>query len=74
MALKIEVKRDVLFAPTRHVTMWALNPTYTSTNGNAVIMSVTETDGHGLGASRYLEWTTTWRRFRSLDEPSEMDH
>jgi len=67
MALKIEVKREVLFAPTRHVTLWALNPTYTSAKGSGMMMSLTETDGHGLGANRYLEWTTTWRRFRSPD-------
>ena len=67
MPLKIKVTRDVLFAPTRHVTLWTLNPTYTSANGDGMIMSVTEIDGHGLGANRYLEWTTTWRRFRSLD-------
>lgn len=36
MALKIEVRREVLFAPTRHVTSWALNPTYTSANGNGM--------------------------------------
>jgi hypothetical protein len=69
MALKIEVKRDVLFAPKRHVTSWALNPTYTSAKGSGMVMSVTETDGHGLGANRYREWTTTWRRFRSADGP-----
>ncbi len=67
MALKIEVRREVLFAPTRHVTLWTLNPTYTSARGHRMIMSVAEIDGHGLGANRYLEWTTTWRRFRSLD-------
>jgi len=67
MGLKIEVNRDVLFAPTRHVTPWALNPIYTSAKGNGMLMSVSETDGHGLGARRYMEWTTTWRRFRSLD-------
>jgi hypothetical protein len=32
-----------------------------------MVMSVSETDGHGLGARRYREWTTTWRRFRSGD-------
>lgn len=67
MALHIDVEREVLFSPTRHVTLWALNPTYTSPKGDTMIMSVTETDGHGLGANRYLEWTTTWRRFRSAD-------
>lgn len=67
MTLQMEVHRDVLFAPQRHVTLWALNPTYTSPKGEAMIMSVTETDGRGLGANRYPEWTTTWRRFRSLD-------
>ena len=67
MPLKIEVQRDVLFAPTRHVTLWALNPTYTSPRGQGMIMSVLETDGLGLGANRYMEWTTTWRRFRSWD-------
>lgn len=67
MPLKIEVRREVLFAPTRHVTLWALNPTYTSADGDGMIMSVVETDGLGLGANRYREWTTTWRRFRSSD-------
>ena len=67
MSLKIEVKRDVLFAPTRHVTPWALNPIYTSARGPGMIMTVMETDGRGLGANRYMEWTTTWRRFRSAD-------
>ena len=67
MALKIEVKREVLFAPRRHVTSWALNPAYTSAKGSGMVMSVTETDGRGLGANRYMEWTTTWRRFRSPD-------
>ena len=65
MALKIEVRREVMFAPARHVTLWTLNPTYTSARGRGMI--VTETDGHGLGANRYPEWTTTWRRFRSPD-------
>jgi len=67
MGLRIEVNRDVLFAPTRHVTSWALNPVYASAQGNEMLMSVSETDGHGLGAQRYVEWTRTWRRFRSLD-------
>jgi len=30
MPLSVEMKRDVVFAPTRHVTNWALNPIYTS--------------------------------------------
>ncbi len=67
MPLKIEVRREVLFAPTRHVTLWALNPTYTSAEGDGMIMSVIETDGLGLGANRYREWTATWRRFGSSD-------
>jgi hypothetical protein len=65
MPLTMEVKRDVLFAPHRHVTNWALNPAYTSARGRGMVMTVTETDGHGLGANRYQEWTTTWRRFWS---------
>ena len=40
MGLKIEVNRDVLFAPTRHVTHWALNPIYTSAKGSGMLMSV----------------------------------
>ncbi len=67
MALSIAVTREVLFAPARHVTLWALNPVYTATSGNGMVMTVTETDGHGLGANRYTEWTGTWRRFRSAD-------
>lgn len=67
MPLKVEVKRDVLFAPKRHVTSWALNPAYTSARGRGMLMSVTTTDGRGLGANRYMEWTSTWRRFRSWD-------
>jgi hypothetical protein len=67
MPLPVEVKRDVLFAPTRHVTNWALNPIYVSARGPGMIMTVTETDGLGLGANRYQEWITTWRRFTSLD-------
>ncbi len=67
MALQIEVRRQLFLAPKRHVISWALNPAYTSPQGDGMIMSVTETDGHGLGANRYREWTTTWRRFRSLD-------
>lgn len=67
MPLAIDVKREVLFAPTRHVTNWALNPTYVSARGPGMLMSVTEADGLGLGASRYQEWITTWRRFRSPD-------
>jgi len=67
MPLNIEVKRDVLFAPTKHVTHWALNPTYTSAQGDGMIMTVTETDGLGLGANRYMEWDQTSQRFRSED-------
>ncbi|MCX7824608.1 MAG: glycoside hydrolase [Verrucomicrobiae bacterium] len=67
MALNIEVKRDILFAPTKHVTHWALNPTYTSARGEGMIMTVTETDGLGLGANRYMEWEQTSQRFRSRD-------
>jgi hypothetical protein len=65
MALSIDVRREVLFAPSQHITPWALNPIYTSTQGNGMVMSVVEHDGHGLGANRYQEWTATWRRFRS---------
>ncbi len=67
MPLAIEVRRDVLFAPTQHVTSWALNPAYTSDRSNRMMMSVTETDGLGLGANRYMEWKATTRRFRSFD-------
>ncbi|MFA6561913.1 MAG: sialidase family protein [Verrucomicrobiia bacterium] len=67
MALNVEIKRDILFAPTKHVTNWALNPTYTSARGDGMIMTVTETDGLGLGASRYMEWEQTSQRFRSGD-------
>jgi hypothetical protein len=67
MPLAVEVKREVLFAPRRHVTNWALNPSYTSARGRGMVMTVTETDGHGLGANRYQEWTTTWRRYWSPD-------
>lgn len=67
MPLPIEVKRDVLFAPARHVTNWALNPTHTSADGGGMIMTVTETDGLGLGANRYMEWEQTSRRFYSSD-------
>lgn len=67
MPLSIDVKREILFAPTRHVTCWALNPVYTSARGPDMLMSVTETDGLGLGPNRYMEWTSTGRRFRSID-------
>jgi len=67
MALEVQVKRDILFAPTKHVTNWALNPTYTSARGDGMIMTVTETDGLGLGANRYMEWEETSQRFRSRD-------
>ena len=67
MALPVDVRREVLFAPTDHVTPWALNPIYTSTRGNGMVMSVVEHDGLGLGANRYQEWTATWRPFRSAD-------
>lgn len=67
MPLDVDVKREVLFAPQRHVANWALNPAYTSAHGTGMLMSVTETDGHGLGANRYMEWDTTWRRYWSWD-------
>jgi len=67
MPLNIEIRRDVLFAPQKHVSVWALNPAYVSLRGPEMVLTVTETDGHGLGANRYPEWTTTWRRFLSLD-------
>lgn len=67
MPLAIDVKREVLFAPTRHVTNWALNPTYVSARGPGMLVSVIEVDGLGLGANRYQEWITTWRRFSSSD-------
>jgi len=67
MPLAVELKREPLFAPRRHVSNWALNPAYTSARGRGMVMTVTETDGHGLGANRYREWTTTWRRFWSPD-------
>lgn len=67
MAIDLEVKRDVLFAPEKHVTNWALNPAYVSRHGEGMIMTVTETDGRGLGANRYMEWDSTLQRFRSAD-------
>jgi len=67
MPLNIEVKRDVLFAPTKHVTRWALNPIYVSAQGDDMIMTVSETDGLGLGANRYMEWEQTSQRFLSED-------
>lgn len=67
MPLPVEVKRDVLFGPSRHVTNWALNPTHTSADGTGMIVTVTETDGRGLGANRYMEWEQTSQRFYSSD-------
>jgi len=67
MALNIEVKRDILFAPKAHVTPWAMNPAYLSRRGEGLIMTVQETDGLGLGATRYMEWKATLQRFRSTD-------
>jgi hypothetical protein len=67
MPLNLDIKRDILFAPTKHVANWALNPTYTSARGGGMIMTVTETDGRGLGANRYMEWEQTSQRFRSTD-------
>lgn len=67
MPLNLEIKRDILFAPTKHVANWALNPIYTSARGDGMIMTVTETDGRGLGANRYMEWEQTSQRFRSND-------
>jgi hypothetical protein len=49
------------------VTNWALNPIYVSARGPGMVMTVTETDGLGLGANRYQEWMTSWRRYSSLD-------
>jgi len=65
--LDIKVTRDVLFAPSRHLTYWALNPTHTAGTGGEMLMTVTETDGLGLGANRYMEWELTSQRFRSVD-------
>ena len=65
MALKIEVRREVMFAPARHVTLWTLNPTYTSASGHGMIMTVTETDGHGLGATATSDTTSTAKRASS---------
>lgn len=67
MPLKIEVKREILFAPKEHVTPWALNPAYVSQRGEGMLLTVIETDGLGLGANRYREWKTRLQRFRSPD-------
>jgi hypothetical protein len=68
MTMKIDVKRDVLFpSPGKHISPWALNPSYTSRDGFGMVMSLALNNSHGTGSKNWTKWTNVTQRLVSPD-------
>jgi len=68
MSIDISVKRDLLFpAPSKHISPWALNPSYVSRDGLGMVMSLSLNDSRGTGHLNWTKWTSVIQRMVSPD-------
>ena len=68
MSMKIDVRRDLLFpAPAKHISPWALNPSYVSREGVGLVLSLHLNNSHGTGSKNWMEWTSVNQRMFSPD-------
>lgn len=68
MPMDISVQRKVMIpSPGKHISVWAINPSYSSPGGLGMVMTVVRINSDGTGSDNWRQWTQTTQRWTSPD-------